>query len=215
MNIFCPLLSRLLPPLAAIVAFLAAASPLRADGPPPAAGDGSIASYTLATTDRLRIGVYQEDDLSSIVRIDANGNVNLPLIGEVKIAGLTVRNAQKAIEDAYRNGRFLRSPQVTITVEEYAPREVAIEGQVRNPGRYPLPIESTMSVIDLVTKAGGLTDIAKGTAVSITRISPDGKKITYTVDVESIIKGKKNANPSDSSLQLQPGDIVYVPESLI
>jgi polysaccharide export outer membrane protein len=72
-----------------------------------------------------------------------------------------------------------------------------------------------MSVIDLVTKAGGLTDIAKGTAVSITRISPDGKKITYTVDVESIIKGRKNANPSDSSLQLQPGDIVYVPESLI
>lgn len=215
MNIFRQLLSRLLPLLAAIVAFMAAASPLQAEASPPAASDGPIASYTLATTDRLRIGVYQEDDLSSIVRIDANGNVNLPLIGEVKIAGLTVRNAQKAIEDAYRNGRFLRSPQVTITVEEYAPREVAIEGQVRNPGRYPLPIESSMSVIDLVTKAGGLTDIAKGTAVSITRITPDGKKITYTVDVESIIKGKKNANPSDSSLQLQPGDIVYVPESLI
>ncbi|HTB81607.1 MAG TPA: polysaccharide biosynthesis/export family protein [Opitutaceae bacterium] len=215
MNTSRQLLSRLLPLLVAVVALLAAASPLQADGPLPAAGDGVIASYSLATTDRLRIGVYQEDDLSSIVRIDANGNVNLPLIGEVKIAGLTVRNAQKAIEDAYRNGRFLRNPQVTITVEEYAPREVAIEGQVRNPGRYPLPIESTMSVIDLVTKAGGLTDIAKGTAVSITRISPDGKKITYTVDVESIIKGRKNANPSDSSLQLQPGDIVYVPESLI
>jgi len=192
-------------------------SALRGEAPPPAPGvpGNPIASYTLTTTDRLRIAVYQEDDLSSIVRIDANGNVNLPLVGEVKVAGLTVSAAQKAIEDAYRNGRFLRNPQVTITVEEYAAREVSIEGQVRNPGRYPLPIESTMTVVDLVIKAGGLTDIAKGTAVTITRTSPDGQKTTYSVDVESIIKGKKPANPNDSSLQLQPGDIVYVPESII
>lgn len=194
-----------------VAGFLAAASAFCKD----AAASSSIASYTLATTDRLRIAVYQEDDLSSIVRIDANGDVNLPLVGEVRVAGLTVSQAQKAIEDAYRNGRFLRNPQVTISVEEYAAREVSIEGQVRNPGRYPLPIESTMTVVDLVIKAGGLTDIAKGTAVSITRTSADGKKTTYTVDVESIIKGKKPANPNDTSLQLQPGDIVYVPESII
>jgi polysaccharide biosynthesis/export protein len=199
---------------AAVAALFVGASALCADAPNDTAGR-QIASYTLTNTDRLRIAVYQEDDLSSIVRIDANGNVNLPLVGEVKISGLTVREAQLAIEDAYRTGRFLRNPQVTITVEEYASREVSIEGQVRNPGRFPLPIESTMTVVDLVIKAGGLTDIAKGTDVTITRNSPDGKKITYSVDVESIIKGKKPANPNDTSLQLQPGDIVYVPERLI
>ncbi|MGA3006868.1 MAG: polysaccharide biosynthesis/export family protein, partial [Opitutaceae bacterium] len=175
-----PLL-RLLFPLAAFVALMAIRPALRAD--PPAA-KSRIPSYTLTATDRLRIAVYQEDDLSSIVRVDAKGNVNLLLVGEVKVANLTVPEAQKTIEDAYRNGRFLRHPQVIITVEEYAPREVSIDGQVRNPGRYPLPIESTMTVVDLVTKAGGLTDIAKGNAVTITHITPEGKKITTTVDVD-------------------------------
>ncbi|HZP59379.1 MAG TPA: polysaccharide biosynthesis/export family protein [Opitutaceae bacterium] len=199
--------------LVAIGGILAAVTARCGDTPVPAAT--TVASYTLTNTDKLRIAVFQEDDLSSIVRIDANGDVNLPLVGEVKVAGLTVSDAQKAIENAYRDGRFLSKPQVTITVEEYASREVSVEGQVRNPGRYPLPIESTMTVVDLVIKAGGLTDIARGGAVTITRTSADGKKTTYTVDVESIIKGKKPANPNDSSLQLQPGDIVYVPESLI
>jgi polysaccharide export outer membrane protein len=203
---------RLLFPLAAIVALLAGQPSLRAE---PTATEGTIASYTLTATDRLRIAVYQEDDLSSIVRIDANGEVNLLLVGEVKVAGLTVRKAQKVIEDAYRDGRFLRNPQVIITVEEYAPREVSIGGQVRNPGRYPLPIESTMTVVDLVTKAGGLTDIARGTAVTITHITADGKKITTTVDVDSIVKGKTQAKADDTTIQLQPGDIVYVPERII
>ncbi len=212
MTTFFHSLPRWLFPLAAIVALWAGQPALRAEPPD---GEGKIPSYTLTATDRLRIAVYQEDDLSSIVRIDANGEVNLLLVGEVKVAGLTVREAQKVIEDAYRDGRFLRNPQVIITVEEYAPREVAIEGQVRNPGRYPLPIESTMSVIDLVTKAGGLTDIAKGGAVTITHITPEGKKITTTVDVDSIIKGKAQAKANDTTLQLQPGDIVYVPERII
>jgi polysaccharide export outer membrane protein len=199
-------------PLAVIVALWSSQPALHAD---PADTTGKIPSYTLTATDRLRIAVYQEDDLSSIVRIDAKGEVNLLLVGEVKIAGLTVREAQKTIEDAYRAGRFLRDPQVIITVEEYAPREVSIGGQVRNPGRYPLPIESTMTVVDLVTKAGGLTDIAKGGSVTITHITPDGKKITTTVDVDSIIKGKAQAKADDTTLQLQPGDIVYVPERII
>jgi len=86
---------------------------------------------------------------------------------------------------------------------------------VRNPGRYPLPIESTMTVVDLVTKAGGLTDIARGTAVTITHITADGKKITTTVDVDSIVKGKTQAKADDTTIQLQPGDIVYVPERII
>ena len=212
MTTFFHSIQRLRCPLTAIVALWAGQPALRAEPP---GTEGKIPSYTLTATDRLRIAVYQEDDLSSIVRIDAKGEVNLLLVGEVKIAGLTVNEAQKVIENAYRDGRFLRNPQVIITVEEYAPREVSIGGQVRNPGRYPLPIESTMTVIDLVTKAGGLTDVARGGAVTITHITPEGKKITTTVDVDSIVKGRAQAKPNDTSLQLQPGDIVYVPERII
>jgi len=172
-------------------------------------------SYTIALTDRLRITVYQEEDLSVIARVDAKGTVNLPLVGEVPIYGKTVSEAQKIIEAAYRTGRYLKTPQVTINIEEYAPREVSIQGMVRNPGRYPLPIEATMTVLELVTKAGGLTDTAKGTAISVTRISPDGKKSVFNIDVESLIKGRDRAKATDDSLILLPGDIVYVPERII
>lgn len=172
-------------------------------------------SYAIAGTDRLRITVYQEEDLSVFARVDAKGTVNLPLVGEVLVAGKTVSEAQQAIEAAYRDGRYLKKPQVTINIEEYASREVSIDGKVRNPGRYPLPIEANMTVLELVTKAGGFMDTAKGTAVSVTRIGADGKKTVFTVDVESLIKGRDRAKATDNSLVLQPGDIVYVPERII
>jgi polysaccharide export outer membrane protein len=166
--------------------------------------------------DRLRVAVYQEEDLTTQPRIDAHGKVNLPLIGEITVGGLTATEAQEAIQRAYRDGRFLRNPQVTVNVEEYAPREVSIQGQIRNPGRYTLPIESTFTVVELVTKAGGITDIGKGTAVSITRLNPDGTQKTFTVDVESLIRGRKGQGKSeDNVLLLEPGDIVYIPERLI
>lgn len=171
--------------------------------------------HTLTLADRVRIAVFQEDDLTSLTRIDARGRVNLPLIGEIAIGGLTVIEAQAAIETAYREGRFLRNPQVTVSVEEYAPREVSIQGQIRNAGRYTLPIESTLTVVELVTKAGGITDIGKGSAVTVTRIMPDGTKKVFTVDVDSVIRGRKDSKTDDSAMLLQPGDIVYVPERLI
>lgn len=180
-----------------------------------AANDKKNYVHTLALADRVRVAVYQEDDLTTVTRIDARGKINLPLIGEISLGGLTVVEAQAAIENAYKDGRFLRNPQVTVSVEEYAPREVSIQGRVRNPGRYTLPIESTLTVVELVTKAGGIDDIGKGSAVTVTRILPDGTKKVFTVDVDSVIRGKRDTKTEDSTLLLQPGDIVYVPERLI
>lgn len=172
--------------------------------------------HRLQLADRVRVAIYQEDDLTSVVRIDARGMINLPLLGEISIGGLTVTEAQDAIQRAYRDNRYLRNPQVTLSVEEYAPREVSIHGQVRSPGRYSLPNESTFTVEELVTKAGGLNDIAKGNAVSVRRTLPDGTTQTFTVDVQSIIKGRSNdPKVAESNILLLPGDIVYVPERLI
>jgi polysaccharide export outer membrane protein len=177
------------------------------------ASDRPAFVYRLTTTDRIRVSIFQEDDLAEISRIDARGNVNLKLVGDLHIAGMTVNEAQDAIATAYRDGRFLRNPQVTIAIEDYAPREVTIQGQVKAPARYQLPVESTFSVAELVAKAGGLTDIAKGNSVIVTRITPEGKKLTLTVDVDGIMRGKK-AHTSEDVL-LEPGDIVYVPERII
>lgn len=201
--------------LVLLVAASSLAPALRAQGAAnnPAEKPGYV--YRLTITDRVRISIFQEEDLSAIVRIDARGNVNLKLVGDLRVAGMTVAEAQHAIERAYRDGRYLRNPQATISIEDYAPREVSISGQVKAPGRYLLPIESTFSVVELVTKAGGLTDIAKGTAVVVTRTTPDGKVSTFVVDVDSLIRGRKSSIHDNSAILLEPGDNVYVPERII
>ena len=183
-----------------------------------ASGNDAKGTYVhrLQLADRVRVAIYQEDDLTTLARVDSRGIVNLPLVQEVPIGGLTVVEAAELISTRYREGRFLRAPQVTVSVEEYAPREVSIHGQVKSPGRYTLPNESTYTVVELVTKAGGFTDIAKGTAVNVRRTLPDGSTTAFTVDVESIIKGKKNDPKLDAAnILLLPGDIVNVPERLI
>lgn len=196
---------------------LAALVPCRAEDATAGAGPSKSKAYNIRATDKLRITIFQEDDLSTVSRVDAKGTVNLPLVGEIRVRGMTLDEAERAIENAYKDGRFLRKPEVTVAIEDYAPREVSIQGQVKNPGRYPLPIESTMSVLDLVTKAGGFTDTAQGTAVRITRILPDGSTRVITLDVESLIKGRSNSktNGENSALMLEPDDIVYVPERII
>jgi polysaccharide export outer membrane protein len=171
--------------------------------------------YKLTTADRLRVVVYGEQDLTTITRIDARGNINLFLVGDVHVAGSTVNEAQKIIEAAYRDGRFLRSPQATISVEDYAPRTVTVDGQVKSPGSIPLPVESTLTVYQAIIRAGGFTDVAKGSAVQVTRLLPDGAKKIFIVDVDSLIRGKGKARERDDTLLLEPGDIIYVPERLI
>jgi polysaccharide biosynthesis/export protein len=195
----------------------AALVPARADDASTGASAAKQKIYNIRATDKLRITIFQEDDLSTLCRVDAKGTVNLPLVGEIRVRGLTLSEAERTIESAYKDGRFLRKPEVTVAVDDYAPREVSIQGQVKNPGRYPLPIESTMSVLDLVTKAGGFTDTALGTGVRITRILPDGSTRVITLDVESLIKGRSNAktNGENNALLLEADDIVYVPERII
>ena len=171
-------------------------------------------TYTIRNSDQLNVSVFDED-LTRVTRVDNKGTVNLPLVQEVRVAGLTVSEAERTVESAYREGRFLRNPQVTITVVDYAPRQVTIGGKVNSPGRYPIPLDSSMTLLELIGKAGGFTDTAKGTAVRVTRIKPDGSTDIQVFDVQSILRAKKGARAEDSSLVLEPDDIVYVPERVI
>ena len=207
----------LLPLAAAFLAAVACGWTARAAAPDNPPGGTPKARYTYALTsgDTIRVDILGEDPMAP-QHIDTLGNVTLPLVGDFHVAGMTRDGAQQAIADAYVSGRFIRHPEVTVSIDDYAPREVSIQGMVKNPGRYPLPVETAYSVVELVTKAGGFTDIAKGTDVSIIRSSPGkGKPQVFHVNVEAIFKGKGNVKQDDPSLQLLPGDIVYVPEAII
>jgi polysaccharide export outer membrane protein len=204
-------------PLAAALLAAALAGSLRSA--PAAAPDPAAVhtAYSLTSGDVIRVQILGPDEPPpSQQHIDTLGNITMPLIGDLHVAGLTRDQAQTAVAAAYVKQRYYKDPQITINIDDYADREVSITGMVKAPGRFPLPIETAFSVVDLVTKAGGFTDIAKGSDVEIIRNpSGSGKPIVIHIDVQAIFKGKSSLKSNDPSLILQPGDTVYVPEAII
>ncbi len=187
------------------------AAPVAAPAEPPKA-----IAYRIAPSDKLSIAVIGEQELNAgNKRVDASGKINLALISDVHVAGLTVGQAQAAVENAYKEGRILRNPQVSINIEEYSPREVSISGMIKVGGKYPLPPETVMTLKDLVLKAGGFQDTANGSKVRVSRTLPDGTIKIHIKDIDSVIRGKDTKNSSDGSFALEPGDLVYVPEKII
>ena len=117
--------------------------------------------------------MFGEPDLSTISRIDARGNVNLYLVGDVHVAGSTVNEAQKIDRDAPTGTAAISGVPRSPSPSRITPRAlVTVDGQVKTPGPIPLPTESTLTVYQAIIRAGGFTDIAKGSAVTVTRILP-------------------------------------------
>ncbi len=171
-------------------------------------------SYVLREMDTVSVEVYGEDDLNKVQRIDGEGRIRVNLIGTVKIAGLTLREAEEHLQNAFIEKRFLRHPQVSIQVEKYAPYFISILGEVQRPGRVKLEEESNrIRLVDAISAVGGFKGIAKADAVRITRVAQDGSESTVIVDAASLINGKTSDIPSDY-LDLLPGDVVFVPERL-
>jgi len=202
----------------ALCAALTAASeaPSLGKKPPGVRPEKKYVAYKITRGDRLSVAVLGEPELRGAgFRVEAIGTINLPYIQDIRLVGLTIAEAQDAIAKAYREGRFLRNPQVTVTVDEYAPRTVIISGKVNIQGRQEIPPDTEFTIKDLIAKAGGFGDTARGTAVRVTRTMPDGSLKTYTLDVESAIKGRDNSTAKDAAFVLEPDDIIYVPEKII
>ena len=210
-------LLRLFSRYTAMMALLGSAVASAADSPaPPAAEAAKLGSYRIQPTDKISIVVGGESELNVSKKVDFNGNINLLYIPDVHVAGLTVKEAQAAIENAYREGRILRTPQVFVTVEDYAPREVVVGGFVKFPGKVQILPETIMTLKDAISKCGGLDDTANGRSVTVTRTLPDGSsKIFEKLDVESALLGKKTSTLNDANFVLEPGDYVYVKERII
>jgi len=173
-------------------------------------------AYRISPTDILSIAVIGEPDLNvASKRVDASGNVNLAHVQDVHLAGLTVAEAQTAIENAYKDARILRNPQVSLNIDVYAPREVSISGMVKQAGKYSLPPETITTLKDIVLRAGGFTDTANGSKVRVSRPNPDGTTKIIVKDIDSVIRGKDTKNSVDGSFPLEPGDVIYVPEKMI
>lgn len=147
---------------------------------------GDDAPARLAAADRVDVSVYQEADLSvKDATVDAAGRLTLPAIGPVPAAGRTADELAHEIEDRLR-GRLLRHPQVTVAVVEAASQKLVVEGEVREPGTYPLKGPTTL--LEALSLARGETRVAALREVLVFRIV-DGRPRGAVFDVNRIRRG--------------------------
>jgi polysaccharide export outer membrane protein len=161
-------------------------------------------AYRLGPNDVVRISVYGQPDLGTVSRISENGSVTSPVAGEVKLSGLTAREAERKLADVLAKKQIVKSPQVGIFVEEYQSQRVAVVGQVANPGMYSLTRGS--SLMDLISEAGGLAEDAGDVAI-ITR-KRGAREDRVTVDLASLLQGATQTPEPN----IVDGDRVYVPK---
>ncbi len=119
-----------------------------------AAAQGGAAEYRLGGGDMLRISVYQNPDLTLETRVAESGLVSFPLLGNVRLGGLTITAAERLIADGLKSGNFVRQPQVTIVLLQVRGHQASVLGQVNRPGRYPLEV-ADLRLSDLLAMAGG------------------------------------------------------------
>ena len=172
---------------------MATASPQSASGDASAQGSAVDEHYTLGAGDKVKVTVYGEDDLSGEFLVDGSGHVQLPLIGQVKAAGLTIRQFVDEVTTALENG-YLKDPKVSVQVSNYRP--FYIIGEVNKPGEYPY--ESGLTVLRAVALAGGYTYRANDGSVYVRRIN----------------EAKEHSMPADATTRVYPGDIIRVPERI-
>jgi polysaccharide export outer membrane protein len=171
-------------------------------GPPAAAGIAVPSDYVIGGEDVLGVLFWREAEMSGDVVVRPDGMVTLPLIGELKAAGLTPEALRMAIQTAAT--KFLADANVTIVVRQINSRKVFITGQVTHPGEFPLT--SPRTVLQLIALAGGLTEYAAGDKINIMRADGSGTQ-TFKFNYKEVTRGRK----LEQNILLKPGDTVVVP----
>jgi polysaccharide biosynthesis/export protein len=132
----------------------------------------ALAAPALAQTEKLGIGdavrvtVFQHPDLTTETRITERGTIALPLVGEVKLAGLSQAEAGARIAEDFKRGKFLKNPQVAVAITTLRSRQVSVLGAVARPGRYALD-DTSSKLADVIAAAGGITAAGADTVTVI------------------------------------------------
>lgn len=177
--------------------------------PPPAA---EKPPEDLGPGDVLEVRVAEQQELTGKYQVGEDGSIRVPWIGVVKVAGRSPREIEGEIAGRLADG-WLRDPQVTVLAErlqlrqkERENREISVLGQVKEPGSYPF--KERLTLVKAITLAGGLSPLAQKRRVKLIRDTDAGRK-TFEIDVNAILDSRVE------DIALQPGDIVFVPESPI
>jgi polysaccharide export outer membrane protein len=173
--------------------------------PTPPSGD-PVGQYRVGPGDILAVSVIGHPDLSRTPPVQPNGVVNLPLLGEVPVSGLTALEIQRKLTTLLERD-FLVNPQVEVRVQEYQSQFVIVLGEVNSPGRKPL--RGTTRLIDLLIGAGGLKPTASGD-ITITRTEGSFESGRDTLQVTLSTSGLSAQDRVNLELQLRNGDLISV-----
>lgn len=156
------------------------------------AATSTIKDYRIGPEDLLEVQVFGVDQLSRTVRVNSRGQVSLPLIGAIEVAGMTAQEAERAITGKLAES-YLQDPQVSLFIKEFTTQRVTIEGAVNRPGVYPLRGQSTLlTSIALAGGQGGMSDMKE---VMLFRADATGRRVATTHDVERIRRGEIDDPP--------------------
>lgn len=151
----------------------------------------TASSYTLNTGDQVQVTVFEEPDLSISAILDDTGAISYPLLGEVQVRGLTVRELEREITERLR-GRFLVNPRVNVSILEYRP--FYVRGEVNRPGGFAF--KPGLTVEKAVSMAGGFTSRASKSKFFI--VSDDSEETRREAQLSS---------------RIRPGDVVFIEQS--
>ena len=166
------------------------------------ASQNRVGELIISSGDLLEISLFGTDfscgreKAGCEVRVSGSGDIVLPLVGELKVAGLTVAEAEKVIAARFVQGGFFNNPEVTVIQKEYATQGISILGEVQKPGTYPLLGSHTL--LQAISVAGGTT-VKAGNDVMI--IHSDHPNQPQHSDLRS---------PTSGSVALMPGDTVVI-----
>lgn len=159
--------------------------------------------YRLRPGDIIKIQVFQNPDLTLDARITENGNITVPLVGVIRIGGLTAASAEQTIAKALRDGGFIQQPQVTINIQTMRGNLVSVLGQVNKPGRISLDTVN-VRLTEVLALAGGIA--SNGADVAILTGTRDGKPFHQEIEVPGIFLDRRHQD----NVVVVDGDAIYV-----
>ncbi len=188
---------------ACLLAFsLAGCSSTRVQLPPqdaPPAGP-----YMIGEGDLLAVRVWKNQELSVEVPVRPDGMISVPLVNDVKAAGLTTDQLRTDI--ATRLSEFITAPDVTVVVLRADSKRVWVLGEVARPG--PVQLASQLYIIDALSAAGGFSPFADDDDIRIIRRGADGQELEFEFDYSAYVRGRAPG----TNIALQPGDTIVVPK---
>lgn len=159
--------------------------------------------YQLGSGDNIRIVVFQNPDLTVETRVTENGTISYPLVGLLKVGGMTIPAAEQAIAKSLKDGNFIQRPQVNIALLQNRGNQVSVLGAVNRPGRFPLETFNTR-VSEMIAVAGGIA--ATGADLAIVTGTRDGKPMRKEIDLPGMFLDNKLGN----DILVAGGDVIYV-----